>query len=152
MTVREGPHEVPLVVFRALAALAAGLVMVLALAACEPLGPEELQREVESIESVAAEGSVLGDRIAAQETKRTFARVQARELADAADHSAQRLTDAHPAEGLTPQVERAIRLAEGVSGQVGSLEVAPDAAASAQGAASELRSLAARAKELAESL
>jgi hypothetical protein len=101
---------------------------------------------------VAAEGSVLGDRIAAQETKRTFARVQARELADAADHSAQRLTDAHPAEGLTPQVERAIRLAEGVSGQVGSLEVAPDAAASAQGAASELRSLAARAKELAESL
>jgi hypothetical protein len=137
---------------RRVCAAAAIVVAALALTACEPLGPEELQREVESIESVAAEGAVLGDRIALQETKRTFARVQARELADAADHSAERLTDAHPAEGLTADVERAIRLAESVSSQVGSLEVAPDAAASADDAAARLRSLASQAKELAESL
>src|SRR5215212_4340732 len=89
---------------RSFAALAVA-ALVLLLAACEPLGPDELRREVETIHSTAAEGSVLADQIAAQRTKRTFARVQARELGDAADHSAERLTDAHPEDGLLPQAE-----------------------------------------------
>jgi hypothetical protein len=122
------------------------------LSACEPLGPDELQREVETIESTAAEGSVLAERIGEQETKRTFARVQARELADSADHSAERLTDAHPQDDLIEETNRAITLAEQAADELGALEVAPDDAAAARATAAKLRALAAKAAGLAESL
>jgi hypothetical protein len=132
----------------------AALLALLALGAsgCEPLGPDELQREVETVHSIAAEGSVLADEVAAQNTKRTFARVQARELADAAQHSAERLTDAHPANGLEAPAERAISLAEDVSAAIGELETAPDDSRAAAAAAGRLRGLAARTDQLAESL
>ena len=132
----------------------AGLVAccALGLAACEPLGPDELQREVETIHSLAAEGSVLADQVATQNTKRTFARVQARELSDAAQHSAERLTDADPAEGLSGPAQKAISLAENVSAAVGEVETAPDNAAGAAAAADRLRQLAGQTDQLAESL
>ena len=132
--------------------LVAGLAVAVAVAGCEPLGPDELQREVETVHSTAAEGSVLADQIAAQNMKRTFARVQARNLGEAADHSAERLTDAHPAEGLEGPTDRAISLAEQVSGAVGGLEAAPDDAAAAARAADRLRELARQTDELAASL
>lgn len=121
----------------------------LALAGCEPMSADELRREVETVHSTAAEASVLGDQIASQRTKRTFARVQARELADAAQHSAERLTDAHPAEGLEAEIERAITLAEDVSDAAGALETAPDDATVAGRAADRLRGLARQTEQLA---
>jgi hypothetical protein len=124
----------------------------LLLAACEPLGPDELRREVETVHSTAAEAAVLAAQISDQSTKRTFARVQARELADAAQHSAQRLTDAHPADGLDAQTERAITLAEDVSDAAGSLETAPDDAVAAGHAADRLRMLAQETDQLAGSI
>jgi hypothetical protein len=127
-------------------------VVAILLAGCEPLGPDELRREVQTVHSLAAEGSVLADEIAAQNTKRTFARVQARELADAAEHSAERLTDAHPADGLEAPTQRAISLAEDVSAAVGQIEVAPDDASGAAAAANRLRSLARRTDALAATL
>jgi hypothetical protein len=133
-------------------ALAAAGVATVALIACEPLGPDELQREVESIHSVAAESAVLADQVAGQNTKRTFARVQARELSDAAEHSAERLTDAHPAPELDDATARAIDLAEATSAAVGEVELAPDDPAKASAAARRLRDLAARADALARSL
>jgi hypothetical protein len=136
---------------RRLAVVAAATVAA-TLAACEPLGPDELQREVRSIHSVAAEGAVLAEQVADQSTKRTFARVQARELSDAAEHSAERLTDAHPAEGLGDQTARAIDLAERTSAAVGEVEQAPDDPAGASDAASRLRRLAAQTDALAQQL
>ena len=130
----------------------AALSVAASLAGCEPLSSAELQREVESIGSVSAEAAVLADRIAEQETKRTFARVQARELGDAAGHSAERLEDADPAEGLDDAVERAIALAESVADEAGQLEVAPDSAAEAMEAAERLRALSEDATQLAGSL
>jgi hypothetical protein len=124
----------------------------LVLAACEPLGNDELRREVEGIHSVAAEGAVLGNQIATQDTKRAFARVQARVLADSAEHSAERLTDAHPASGLQPAVAHSISLADGVSTAVCALEVAPDDAERAARTSKRLERLARRATRLAESL
>src|SRR3954470_2050351 len=133
--------------------LALSIVMASAwLAACQPLGTDELRREVETIHSTAAEGAVLGDQIADQDTKRTFARVQAGELADATEHSAERLTDAHPDSGVEPDVDRAIALAEGVSSAAGTLQVAPDDPAAAARAADRLRRLAQRSTKLAASL
>lgn len=122
------------------------------LAACEPMSSAELGREVESLASLAAEGSVLAERIATQNTKRTFARVHARELGDAAEHSAERLTDAHPAEGLEDDVTRAISLAERIADQIGQLEVAPDSADAAALAGERLRALDQAATDLAGSL
>ena len=136
---------------RRLAALLTAAVA-LSLGACEPLGPDELQREVRSIHSVAAEGAVLAEQVADQSTKRTFARVQARELSDAAEHSAERLTDAHPAEGLGDATSRAIDLAERTSAAVGEVEQAPDDATGASDAASQLRKLAGETDALARSL
>ena len=132
--------------------VAIALVAAIALAGCEPLGPDELQREVETVHSTAAEGSVLADQIAAQNMKRTFARVEARELAEAAGHSAERLTDAHPADGLEAPTQRAISLAEDVESAVGDLETAPDDAEAAAEAAERLRELARQTDELAGSL
>jgi len=136
---------------RGAAALLAATAAI-AIAGCEPLGPDELQREVQTIQSTAAEGSVLADQVAAQNIKRTFTRVEARELADAAQHSAERLTDAHPADGLEAPTRRAISLAEDVSAAVGGLETAPDDAAAAARAAQRLRDLADRSEQLAGSL
>jgi len=124
----------------------------LAAAGCEPLGPDELQREVRSIHSVAAEGAVLAEQVADQSTKRTFARVQARELSDAAEHSAERLTDAHPAEGLDDATARAIDLADRTSAAVGEVETAPDEVVGASAAASRLRELAQQTDALAGQL
>jgi hypothetical protein len=78
--------------------------------------------------------------------------VQARELADSADHSAERLTDAHPQDDLIAQTNRAITLAEQVADELGALEVAHDDAAAARATAAKLRALAAKASGLAESL
>jgi hypothetical protein len=122
------------------------------LAGCEPLDSGELGREIEGVSSLAAEGAVLADEISQQETKRTFARVHARELGDSAEHSAERLTDAHPADGLTAATRRAIRLSEDVSAAIGELEVAPDDAVAAHATEKRLRQLVQRASSLEDSL
>jgi hypothetical protein len=124
----------------------------LALSACEPLSAEELGRELETVGSLAAEGSVLAEEVARQETKRTFARVHARELADSAEHSAERLTDAHAADGLNDEVTQARGLADRVSAAIGEVEVAPDDASGAARAAAILRRLSHEADRLAGEL
>jgi hypothetical protein len=127
-------------------------VCALLISGCGPMNADELRREVDTIHSTAAEASVLGDQIAAQRTKRTFARVQARNLADAAEHSAERLTDSNPAAGLEAQLQRAITLAEDVSAAAGSIETAPDDAVAAGHAADRLRDLARQTDQLAGSI
>jgi hypothetical protein len=130
----------------AIAGLAVGLT------ACQPLSADELRREVDTVHSTAAEAAVLADQVARQSTKRTFARVQARELSDSAQHSAERLTDAHPADGLEGATERAIALAEEVSSAAGQVETAPDDAVAAARTANRLRELAQQTEELAGSI
>ena len=136
---------------QALVAIAVVAVAV-AFAGCEPLSRDELAREVEGVGSLAAEGAVLADEVSQQETKRTFARVHARELADAAEHSAERLTDAHSAEGLADATQEAIHLSEDVSSAIGDLEVAPDDASGAAAIETRLRGLAQKASTLEDSL
>jgi hypothetical protein len=140
-------HRVNIVLWAVL--LVATLLL---LSGCEPMSAAELRREIDTIHSYAAEGAVLGDQVAGQRTKRTFARVQARELSDAAEHSAERLTDAQPDDGLDSEMQEAIRLAEDISGAIGQFEVSPDNPELAARAAAKLRKLAARTDDLAGSL
>jgi hypothetical protein len=132
--------------------LAVAALVALLLAGCEPLSQAELRREIDGIASVAAEGAVLSDQVATQQTKRTFARVQARELSEAAGHSAERLTDAHPESGLGEPTARAVTLAQEVSDAIGEIEVAPDDADGAAAAARRLRHLAGEAQQLSDGL
>jgi hypothetical protein len=125
---------------------------VLVVAGCGPMDGNELRREVETNISTASEAMVLAERVALQETKRTFTRVQARELADAAQHSAERLTDAHAEAGLQEFQARAIGLAEDVEAAVGQLETAPADADAAVRAEARLRNLASKLSNLADSI
>jgi hypothetical protein len=135
-----------------IAAAAALCCTCLLLTGCEPLSSAELRREVDSIHSIAAEGSLLADQVEAQRTKRTFARVLARELADAAEHSAERLTDAHPDDGLERQTQAAIQMASEAADTLGQIELAPDDSDAAAEAADRLRRLSARSAQLSGSL
>lgn len=133
-------------------ALLLTVLLALVLSGCEPMSSAELRREIQAIESLSAEGATLGDQVASQRTKRIFARVQARELGDAAEHSAERLTDAHPGDGLEDEIGRAIELAQATSSALGDIEVTPDGAATAADAADRLRGLSDEAEQLADSL
>ena len=132
-------------------AAAAGLAA-LWLSGCDPLTADELTREIDQIHSLAAEGAVLADGVRADRTRATFTRVHARELADSADESAQKLNDATEAPGLADDVEGAIELAGDVSQALGDLETSPGDEATGGDAAKRLRDLADRADRLADGL
>src|SRR5215208_6514539 len=71
------------------------LVIVCALAGCGgPVQREELGRGIDSLRSIAAEGSVLARGVADNRTRSAFVRVQTRALSDDADHEAEKLNDA----------------------------------------------------------
>jgi outer membrane murein-binding lipoprotein Lpp len=126
---------------------------VLALAGCGgPMRPEELARSVDTLSSTAAEGQLLAQDVARNRTKATFARVHARELADVADHEAEKLADATPSEGIGTELARAIQLAEDIGQPLGQIRVFPGDETAGKKAARELGELAARAKRLSESL
>src|SRR5215217_1026256 len=59
-----------------------------------PIRTDELQRGVQSLAALAAEGAILADGTARDRTKATFTRVQARTLGEEADHESEKLADA----------------------------------------------------------
>ncbi len=129
----------------------AGLVM--ALSACGgPMRPEELARSVDTLSSTAAEGQLLAADVARNRTKATFARVHARDLADVADHEAEKLADATPREGIAAEQARAVDLAEQIGQALGRIRVFPGDERAGEIAARQLRELADRATRLSESL
>jgi hypothetical protein len=125
----------------------------LALAACGgPMRPEELARSIDTLSSTAAEGQLLSQDVARDRTKATFARAHARELADVADHEAEKLADATPSEGIGVEQARAIELANEIGQALGRVRVSPGDEMAGRIAARELKELAARAKRLSKSL
>jgi hypothetical protein len=114
--------------------------------------PEELARSVDTLSSTAAEGQLLAQDAARNRTKATFARVRARELADVADHEAEKLADATPSEGIGAELARAIELAEEIGQPLGQIRVFPGDETVGRVAARQLGELATRTKRLSESL
>lgn len=103
-------------------ALAAILVV---LAGCGDMSRGELERRVEALESMAAEGELLAGEVASDRTKTTFARVRARELADDADHEAEKMADATPAAGLGDARDDAVEQAQALADAFGALQIFP---------------------------
>src|SRR5689334_13588400 len=87
------------------------LVLLLTLPGCGTLGRSELRRGVDSIGAIASEGQLLAAGVAADRTKSTYTRVQARTLGEDAQHEAEKLADATPQDGYAARRDRAVRLA-----------------------------------------
>lgn len=117
-----------------------------------PIQPEELRRGVETISSLAGEGALLADGVAEDRTRAAFTRVQARTVADLAQHEAEKLADADADARLRARKARAVALAQRVSDALGELEVRPGDESVGREQARTLRGLQARADRLAAAL
>jgi hypothetical protein len=136
-----------------LCVIATTLVLAATLLACGgPMTPGELSRSVDTLSSTSAEGALLARDMARDRTKATFARVRARELADVADHEAEKLADATPSEGIDGRKAQAVQLAGDISQALGEITVHPGDEAINRAAAETLDGLADRTERLSKSL
>jgi hypothetical protein len=134
-------------------AIALTAVLAATLLACGgPMTPGELSRSVDTLSSTSAEGALIARDVARDRTKATFARVRARELADVADHEAEKLADATPSEGIGGRKAQAVQLAGDISQALGEISVHPSDEAAARAAAEKLDGLADRTERLSRNL
>jgi len=103
--------------------LAAGL----AATGCGGLSRDELERGIGSLEATAVEGRILALGAAQDRTKATFTRVHARDLAEQAQHEAEKLADASPDAGLDGTRDRAVALAGRIADALSALQTRPGA-------------------------
>ena len=133
-----------------IAAVAAGL---LAAGCGGPMRESELANSIETIESSAAEGSLIASHVYTNKTKTTFVRVRAREIGEVLDHEQEKLNDADAENSdVAADKDRAIDLAGQAAEQVGQLQVAPDDREAARAISTRLRELADLAGSLREHL
>jgi hypothetical protein len=115
--------------------------------------PDELARSIETLESTAAEGSLLADDVARDRTKATFVRVHSRDLSDVVDHEAEKLNDADADEAAVAAAKTdAVDLAGRIAEALGQLQTAPGDEAGGRTAAEALSRLSEDAGKLADGL
>jgi hypothetical protein len=127
-------------------------VVGLVAAGCGPIKRDELQRGVETLGSTAEEGRLLGRDVARDRSKNTFVRVQARTLADTADHEAEKLADADATGRVVSIKAASVRLAQDISAALRDLQVFPGNRATGANVAGRLTKLASDARTLEEEL
>jgi hypothetical protein len=89
----------------------AAAVLVLPLGGCGDLSRDELNRGVESLSALAAQGELIANGVARDATKSTYARVMAKTLGGEAEHEAEKLADAEPSPEVTKERNTAVRIA-----------------------------------------
>lgn len=109
---------------------------------------DDLERRVESIHSVAAEGRLLADDVVGDRALSSFVRAHAQELASTAEGEAEKLADARAEGPLARRRDEAVELALEVSGALTRLQVRPDDRPAARQLAERLGGYAAEAREL----
>jgi hypothetical protein len=93
---------------------------------CGDLSNDELNRGVESLSALAAQGQLVASGVARDATKATYARVMARTLGEEAEHEAEKLADATPEEaGTGDQRHAAVAVAGEISGLLSELQTFP---------------------------
>jgi len=80
-------------------------------AGCGDLSRAELDRGVESLSALAAQGELVANGVARDATKSTYARVMAKTLGGEAEHEAEKLADAEPSPGVERERGAAVRIA-----------------------------------------
>src|SRR3954449_625200 len=93
------------------AAVAALGVFLVALSGCGDLGRGELNRGVESLSALAAQGGLIANGVARDATKSTYTRAMAKTLGDEAEHEAEKLADAEPSPEVTGERDAAVQIA-----------------------------------------
>jgi hypothetical protein len=84
---------------------------------CGDLSRDELNRGVESLSALAAQGELIANGVARDATKSTYARVMAKTLGGEAEHEAEKLADAEP----SPEVKRERNAAVQIAGELADL-------------------------------
>jgi hypothetical protein len=107
-------------------AVAAGAALLLLLAAgCGDLSRDELNRGVESLSALAAQGELVANGVARDATKSTYARVMAKTLGDEAEHEAEKLADAEPEAAVADERHAAVQIAGELSQLFSELQTFP---------------------------
>lgn len=109
-----------------------GLCLILAVtllftfSGCGDLSNDELNRGVESLSALAAQGQLVANGVARDATKTTYARAMARTLGEGAEHEAEKLADATLEEpGTEDQRHAAVAVAGEISGLLSELQTFP---------------------------
>jgi hypothetical protein len=101
----------------AIAALVALGVSLISFSGCGDLSRDELNRGVESLSALAAQGELIANGVARDATKSTYTRVMAKTLGGEAEHEAEKLADAEP----SPEVRKERNAAVQVAGELADL-------------------------------
>jgi hypothetical protein len=100
-----------------IAAVVALCVSLIVLSGCGNLSRDELNRGVESLSALAAQGQLIANGVARDATKSTYTRVVAKTLGGEAEHEAEKLADAEP----SPEVKRERNAAVQIAGELADL-------------------------------
>jgi hypothetical protein len=92
---------------------------------CGDLSRDELNRGVESLSAIAAQGQLIANGVARDATKSTYARVMAKTLGGEAEHEAEKLADAEPEAKVKPERHAAVQIAGELSGLFSELQTFP---------------------------
>jgi hypothetical protein len=93
------------------------VVSLIGVSGCGDLSRDELNRGVESLGALAAQGELIASGVARDATKSTYARVMAKTLGGEAEHEAEKLADAEP----SPEVRKERNAAVQVAGELADL-------------------------------
>jgi hypothetical protein len=104
--------------------LAAALAL-LPLGGCGDLSRDELNRGVESLSALAAQGELIASGVARDATKSTYTRVMAKTLGGEAEHEAEKLADAEPEAAVRSERHAAVRVAAEIAQLYSELQTFP---------------------------
>jgi hypothetical protein len=92
------------------AAVALGVSLIV-FSGCGDLSRDELNRGVESLSALAAQGELIANGVARDATKSTYTRVMAKTLGGEAGHEAEKLADAEPEGAVKTERNAAVQIA-----------------------------------------
>jgi hypothetical protein len=110
--------------WRLVSAIVVG-ALVLGVAGCGDLSRDELNRGVESLSAIAAEGELIASGVARDATKSTYTRVMAKTLGGEAEHEAEKLADAEPEAQVRSERHAAVQIAGELSQLFSELQTFP---------------------------
>jgi hypothetical protein len=86
-------------------------VFLITFTGCGDLSRDELNRGVESLSALAAQGELIANGVARDATKSTYTRVMAKTLGGEAEHEAEKLADAEPSPEVRKERNAAVQIA-----------------------------------------
>ena len=133
------------------AAALAALVVLAGCGAGGTLDPEALQKEAESVQSLAAEGALLARDVADGKSTVPFTRVHAGELHEQASKLEQTLSEARATPAVEGELAQTVAVIDDVVATLDQLQRAPGDSELARGAQRKLEQAAKKAERLAGS-